>query len=395
LLARGSASKGFPQVIQTMTTTMSSRSWLRAGVGVLVALCLSAPGCGRSQSPAAAERAASRAALADPTVPADPAPQPAPEAPAPAASAEPARAATLILATIADNPQEEKDKDAEAAELLPYLARKLGPYGISHAKLVYCHSPAEMAAWIKEGKADIFDESPFASYIVHRLSGADEVILNRWKNYNEKFGGVLFTKSSSPVRKLDDLKGKLIAFRGDTSTTQYFLQKVQLIRLGYKLVEVASPTAAKIGPNEIGYYFAWSSRDKVTEDVVDGVAAAGGNSDEFIDKLLGHYGTEQGGKSRHPRAGAPEIRKDDLRVIARTPLVARRVVTIRKALDPKLKAAVKDVLLGLESSAEGRAILKSFGPAKKFAAIDEAGAYAGIADQGELIEAEIAKLAKQ
>lgn len=378
-----------------MTIMMISRSWRRACVGVLVALCLAAPGCSSSQPTSATEHPASRAAPADPTVAADPAPQPAPQAPAVSAPAEPGRAATLVLATIADNPQEEKDKDAEAAQLLPYLARKLGPYGITSAKLVYCHSPAEMARWIKEGKVDLFDESPFASYIVHRLSGADEVILNRWKNYNEKFGGVLFTKAQGPIRKLDDLKGKLIAFRGDTSTTQYFLQKVQLVRQGYKLVEVASPTAARIGPDEIGYYFAWSSRDKVTEDVVDGIAAAGGNSDEFIDKLLGHYGTEQGGKSRHPRAGLPEIKKDDLRVIARSPLVARRVVTIRKALDPKLKAAIKDMLLGLESSPEGQAILRSFGPAKRFAAIDEAAAYAGIADQGELIEAEIAKLAKQ
>lgn len=324
---------------------------------------------------------------------ADPAPQPTVPPPPAAAAAEPAREATLVLATIADNPQEGKDKDAEAAQLLPYLAQKLGPYGITHAKLVYCHNPAEMAQWIREGKVDVFDESPLSSYIVHRLSGADEVILNRWKNYNEKFGGVLFTRADSPIKKLDDLKGKLIAFRGDTSTTQYFLQKVQLIKQGYKLVEVQSPATAKVGPNEIGYYFAWSSRDKVTEDVFDGIAAAGGNSDEFIEKLLGHYGTEQGGTARHPRAGAPQIQKDQLRVIARSPLVTRRVVTIRKSLDPRLKTAIKDLLLGLEASAEGRAILKSFGPAKKFTVVDEATAYAGIADQGELVEREIAKFA--
>ena len=310
------------------------------------------------------------------------------------ASTEPTRGATLILATIADNPQEEKDQDAAAAQLLPYFVKKLAPYGITHAKLVYCHNPAEMARWMQEGKVDVFDESPFASYLEHRLSGADEVIANRWKNYNEKFGGVLFTKASGPITKLDDLKGKKIAFRGDTSTTQYFLQKVQLVKKGYKLVEVASPTA-KIGPNEIGYYFAWSSRDKVTEDVMDGLAAAGGNSDEFIDKLLGHFGTEQGGRSRHPRAGAPEIKSSDLRVISRSPLVTRRVVTIRKALDPRLKTAIKELLLSMESTPEGQAILKSFGPAQKFTAVDDAAAYAGIADQGELIEAEVRKFSQQ
>ena len=354
-----------------MTTMMASRSWPRACAGMLAALCLTYSGCGNTQPPT-----------------------PAPQPPDPNTSSEPAREATLILATIADNPQEEKDKDAEAAQLLPYLVKKLGAYGITHAKLVYCHNPAEMARWMKEGKVDVYDESPFSSYIEYRLSGADEVILNRWKNYNEKFGGVLFTKASGPIVKLDDLKGKMIAFRGDTSTTQYFLQKVQLIKQGYKLVEVPSPTT-KIGPDEIGFYFAWSSRDKVTEDVFDGIAAAGGNSDEFIDKLLGHHGTEQGGKSRHPRAGQPQIQKEELRVIARSPLVTRRVVTIRKALDPKLKAAIKDLLAGLDGSPEGQAILKSFGPAMKFTAVDAATAYAGIADQGQLIEDEVKKFAKQ
>jgi phosphonate transport system substrate-binding protein len=362
-----------------MTTKMTS-PWQRAGTGLLVALCWSYAGCGPAQPSGTVEHSTAQA--------------PASQPPDPNTTSEPAREATLILATIADNPQEEKDKDAEAVGLLPYLAKHLNAYGITSAKLVYCHSPAEMARWMKEGKVDLFDESPFASYLEHRMSGADEVILNRWKNYNEKFGGILFTKASGPVARLDDLKGKMIAFRGDTSTTQYFLQRVLLHKMGYKLVEVPAPTA-KIAADEIGFYYAWSSRDKVTEDVMDGVAAAGGNSDEFIDKLLGHFGTEQGGRSRHPRAGFPQITKEDLRVLARSPLVARRIVTIRKALDPRLKAAVKDLLVAMDGNPEGQAVLKSFGPAQKFAAIDEAAAYAGIADQGELIEDEVKKFAKQ
>ena len=358
-----------------MTKNMTSRWPVHSGI--LIALCLAMASCGPAQPSPAADHSTSH-------VP------PSSQPPDPNTSSDPPREATLILATIADNPQEEKDKAAEAVEMLPYLARNLSAYGITTAKLVYCHSPAEMAAWMKEGKVDLFDESPFASYVEHRLGGADEVILNRWKNANEKFGGVLFTRAAGPIAKLDDLKGKLIAFRGDTSTTQYFLQKAMLTRQGYKLVEVQEP-AMKVGPDEIGFYYAWSSRDKVTEDVMDGIAAAGGNSDEFIDKLLGHFGTEEGGRARHPRAGYPQIKKEELRILARTPLVMRRIVTIRKAMDPKLKTAVKDLLLAMDGTPEGQAVLKTFGPALRFTAIDEATAYAGIADQGELIEDEIKK----
>ncbi len=356
--------------------------WRHVRVSMAVALCWSAAACNSGQ-PSPAERPTPPLAVGESAlVP----PPPTTEAP---------RETTLILATIADNPQEEKDKDAEAVQFLPYLASHLGAYGITSAKLVYCHNPAEMAQWMKDGKVDLYDESPFASFLENHLSGgADEVILNRWKNANEKFGGVLFTKADGPITKLDDLKGKLIAFRGDTSTTQYFLQRVFLAKQGYKLVEVAQQTA-KVKPDEIGFYFAWSSRDKVTEDVMDGTAAAGGNSDEFIDKLLGHFGTEEGGRSRHPRAGVPQIQKEQLRILARTPLTMRRIVTIRKALDPKLKAAVKDLLLAMDSNPEGQAVLKTFGPAKRFTAVDAATAYAGIADQGGLVEDEIKKFSRQ
>jgi ABC-type phosphate/phosphonate transport system substrate-binding protein len=358
-----------------MTILTISRSWPRAFAGILVAFGVANPGCSPTQ----------------PSGPADHTPPAlAAQPPDPNTTSEPAREATLILATIADNPQEEKDKEAEAVDFLPYLAKSLKAYGITSVKLAYCHNPAEMAEWFKEGKVDLFDESPFASYVEHRLGGADEVILNRWKNDNEKFGGVLFTKASGPITKLDDLKGKMVAFRGDTSTTQYFLQKALLTKQGYKLVEVQQPTM-KVHPDEIGFYYAWSSRDKVTEDVMDGTAAAGGNSDEFIDKLLGHFGTEEGGRARHPRAGFPQIKKEELRILARTPLVMRRIVTIRKALDPRLKAAVKDVLLTMNTTPEGQAVLKTFGPAQRFTAVDEATAYAGIADQGELVEDEIKK----
>jgi ABC-type phosphate/phosphonate transport system substrate-binding protein len=363
----------------TMKTTSV---WQHVRVCMAVAFCWSAAACNPEHSAPTAERPA-------------PPPVAEPELTTPTTTTEAPREATLILSTIADNPQEEKDKDTEAVQFLPYLASHLRAYGITSAKLVYCHSPAEMAQWMKEGKVDLFDESPFASYLENRLSGgADEVILNRWKNANEKFGGVLFTKADGPITKLDDLKGKLVAFRGDTSTTQYFLQRALLAAQGYKLVEVAQ-TTEKVKPNEIGFYFAWSSRDKVTEDVMDGTAAAGGNSDEFIDKLLGHFGTEEGGRARHPRAGLPEIHKEQLRILARTPLAMRRIVTIRKALDPKLKAAVKDLLLAMDSTPEGQAVLKSFGPAKRFTAIDAATAYAGIADQGALIEDAVKKFSRQ
>jgi phosphonate transport system substrate-binding protein len=308
----------------------------------------------------------------------------------PSAALTSARETTLLWGTIADNPQEELDKLDEWGGFLKYMAENLSGHGITDVKLVFCHSPQEMADWLREGKVDLFDESPFAAYLVHRLGNADEPLLNRWKYGNETFGSVIFSRKDGGPTSLDELVGKMIAFRGDTSTANYFRPKAYLVKQGYKLVEKKN-SSDPVAPDEIGYFFAWSSRDKVVETVIDGSAAAGGLSDEFVEQLLG---SDVGppGSARHPRNEDRQPRRDDLRILVRVPPVLRRLVTVRKDLDPKLKAAIKEQLLGMHGSAEGRAVLATFGPSSRFSVADTAEvAYQGILDQGALVEQEIEK----
>lgn len=313
-------------------------------------------------------------------------------APAARATAAPGKGITLVWGTVADNPQEEKDKDEEHRQFFAYMLEHLREHGVEDIELVYSHDLKELGQWIREGKVDIFDESPFGAYLVHRFGGADEPIANRWKNGNEKFGSVIFSKKAGPIQTLDDLKGKMIVFRGDTSTANYFRPKVFLIRQGYKLVEKKSWNDP-VAPDEIGYYFSWESRDSQVEAVMAGRAAAGGVSDEFVDQLLGRDAGPPG-SARHPREGVPQTRKEDLRILARVPPVLRRVVTIRKSLDPKLKAAIREFFLTVHETPEGAAVMATFGPATQFSAVDTVEeAYQGILDQGELLEQEVQRFA--
>lgn len=317
---------------------------------------------------------------------------PAAQLEAPAAAITSAREKTLLWGTIADNPQEEQDKLDEWGNFLAYMTEHLAEHGITDVKLVFCHSPQEMADWMREGKVDLFDESPFAAYLVHRLGDADEPLLNRWKNGNEKFGSVIFAKKDGGPKSLDELVGKMIAFRGDTSTANYFRPKVHLVKQGYTLVEKKNP-GDPVAPGEIGYFFVWSSRDKVVETVVDGKAAAGGLSDEFVDQLLGKD-VGPAGSARHPRNEDRQPGREDLRILARVPPVLRRLVTVRKGLDPKLKAVVKELLVDMHNSAEGRAVMATFGPSTQFSVADtDEVAYQGILDQGDLVEQEVEKFA--
>lgn len=305
-------------------------------------------------------------------------------------AADPNRSSTLIWVTITAYPQEEIDKKAEFVQFLPYVAKNMAAYGIKDVKLVIAPSPSVVAAWLRDGKADFFDESPFAAYIANRLTGADEPFLNRWKYGTEKFTGVLFTKKQGGVNSIDDLKGKMIVLKDPTSTANYFLPKWYLISHGYKPVEkknVKDPVA----PDEIGYWFNNHSRDREIEMVMDGVVAAGGVSNEFIEKLLS-TGSDAAAQARHPRPGATQAKPEDLRILARGDIALRRLLTVRKGLDPRVKAAVKELLLNMNQNPEGQAILKTYGPSSQFSNADTPDvAYMGIIDKPkEVLDAEVA-----
>lgn len=307
------------------------------------------------------------------------------------ASADPNRDSTLIWVTIAAYPQEDIDKKAEYVQFLPYVAKQMSAFGIKDVKLVIAGGPAEVAAWLRDGKADFFDESPFSSYIVNQLTGADEPFLNRWKYGSEKFTGVLFTKKQGGVSSLDELKGKMIVLKDPTSTANYFLPKAYLLSKGYKLVE-KKDLKDPVAPDEIGYYFNNHSRDREIEMVMDGVVAAGGVSNEFLEKLLSK-GSDEAAQARHPRPGMPQTRPEDLVVLARGDLALRRLLTVRKNLNPRIKAAVKELLLNMHQTPEGQAILKTYGPSTRFSNADTPEtSYMGIIDKPQaLLQEEIAK----
>ena len=318
---------------------------------------------------------------------------PAPETPS---SATPENGGIVLTwGTIADNPQEEQDKIEEYGEFLKYMTEHLRDDGVKEVKLTFCHSPYEMGEWIRTGKVDLFDESPFGAYLVHRLGNADEPLLNRWKNGNEKFGAVIFTKKDGGPKSLDELKGKMMVFRGDTSTANYFLPRAHMADLGFTMVEKTGPDDP-VAPGTVGYYFVWSSRDKVVETVVDGTVAAGGVSDEFVDQLLGKD-VGPAGSARHPRDGAARIQKEDLNILARVSPALRRLATVRRDLDPRVKQAVKDLLVNMHKSPEGQRVLATFGPSSQFSIADtEEVAYQGLLNHPRPLEEEVEKfLAKK
>jgi phosphonate transport system substrate-binding protein len=267
---------------------------------------------------------------------------------------------------------EEGDFKAVTEEYQPfidYVAQKLSRYGVKEGKFLASGSPFEASKLIRQGKLDIYADSPFPAFVAGKLAGA-EPLVNRWKRGEEKYHSVIFVKKESNIRTLDDLRGKIIVFEKPDSTSAYFLPKAELIKRGYILNEKKGP-GDSVSQAEIGYYFAGGDR-LMFKDVAEGRADAGAQNEVDITRLTA-------------------TNKDDYRFIFKTIDVFRHVFMVRGGLDPMIKEALKTILLEMDETPEGREVLEKFKKTTKFTAFEPNidVAFKGIKELTGLIEKEI------
>ena len=289
------------------------------------------------------------------------------------APAEIPRAAILVIGTIGVDAEEKAGKEEEFRQLVDYVGRELGAYGIRKGELVIAESPVKMATLMRQGKVDIFIDSVFPAFVVNKLAGS-EPFLSRWKSGVEKYHAVIFTKSDSGITSLDDLKGKMITFAHPASTSRYFLPKSHLLERGYTLTEKSNPTD-QVAPDEIGYYFSDYRKVNTLEDVLSGVAAAASMKESDLDESLEELGEARG----------------TVRIISNTIDVFRHLVVVRRDLDPELKVALQEVLVAMDKTPEGQVVLKEFNKTKKFALFEPDGdeVFQAMRQHVELVEKEI------
>ncbi len=276
-----------------------------------------------------------------------------------------AREKRLVIGTVGEIPADEIE---EYQPFIDYIASKLASSGIEKGEVVVASSPAEMSKFMRQGKVDMYIDSPFPVYVVSKLAEA-EVLVDRWKKGEEKYHSVVFTRKDSNIDSLDELKGKVIAFESPYSTSGYFLPKSELIKRGYTLTEKTGPND-DVKSTEIGYYFT-NDQEKVTEDVLKGVAVAGAQNQRDV--------TDAAGDSM-----------SDLSIIFKSIDVYRHVIVARKGMPNDLKKSVKDIMVSLHESEEGRKMLADFKKTAKLGAHkDPDEVFEGVKELSALVESEI------
>jgi len=218
-----------------------------------------------------------------------------------------------------------------------YLARQLRSEGIDQEKVLVAESIPAMAALIQAKQVDLYIDSPFPTLAVSRLTGS-KLLLKRWKNGSAEYQAILFARKDSAIARLEELKGKMIAFEDPYSSTGYFFPKIALLKRNLRLAakrESSEPVRA----DEVGYVFSRGDTNTVFW-VLNGAVSAGAiDGDKYLRfaKNLGN-----------------------LKILHETEFFPRQIVSYRADLSEKLVKKIKEVLLHMPRSEEGARVLRDF-----------------------------------
>ena len=255
-------------------------------------------------------------------------------------------AKTITLGIVAETNQ--KEIEERFRDFVRYLGRKLSSTSKIEGKIVLAPTQSRLANLLSERKADFYMESPHPTYMINSVYGAGKLLLRRWKGGMADYHASIFTTRNGETKRLEDLKGKIIAFEDPESTSGYFLPRLFLTKRGFKLLP-----KTQIGPNvprgEVGYIFAYS-QDKLVDLVLTKQVAAGAFSNDDYTTLH-------------------DSKRSDITILAETASLPRHLVSVRKNLAPVLVKGLEKALLSMHQDLEGRSILQKADRTTKFDAL--------------------------
>jgi phosphonate transport system substrate-binding protein len=250
---------------------------------------------------------------------------------------------TITLGLVSETNQQ--DIAEHFRDLARYVARKLSASTDAEGQVVVARSLSELAKLLDQNKVDFFMESPYPTYVVNQVHGAAKLLLRRWKGGKAEYRSLIATTKNAGINRIQDLRGKIIAFEDAESTSGYFLPKLFLQRNGFKLSQV-SALSATVPATEVGYVFA-KTQPILVEWVLSKQVAAGALSDDDY-------------------AALDDKRKTDLNVLAQTELLPRHLVSVRKNLAPEMIERLGGILQSMHEDGEGQKILRSIDNTTKF-----------------------------
>jgi phosphonate transport system substrate-binding protein len=256
-------------------------------------------------------------------------------------------AKTITLGLVAKTHQ--KEIEAHFQDFVRYLAHRISDSRSKvQGRIILVSTQSQLANRLREKRADFYMESPHPTYMINDVYAAGKLLLRRWKGGMADYHAAIFTRKDGDVSRLENLKGKLIAFEDAESTSGYFLPKVFLTKRGFKLSQ-KSQADAKVAENEIAYIFA-QTQDRLMDLVLTKRVAAGAFSNDDHRNL-------------------DSVKKSAIVILAETASLPRHLVSVRRDLPGAISKSLEKALLEMHENREGRVLLDKADGTTKFDAL--------------------------
>jgi len=223
-----------------------------------------------------------------------------------------------------------------------YLTRQLEADGVTEGKFVTARDSLEMARLMRDGAIDLFMDSPLVAHTVNEASGS-VLFLRRWKDGQPDCQSVIFTRANSAIQSIRDLAGHTIAFSGADSTSSYILPRSLLTRAQLRLIGIEGFRSPAPAPH-LGFVFSGSDENTIFQ-VLAGHVEAGAAGSLDVQRLT--------------QAGL-------VRVVEKSDAMPCHVISHRPGLPADLASRIRAILIGMDQTEEGRAVLAKFDHTDRF-----------------------------
>lgn len=256
----------------------------------------------------------------------------------------------LVLGRISDDPRSHYE---QLKPLLDYVVPRMAGVGIRSGRILMARDLRQMAAYLRRGQIDWVTETAGNAASLERIAGA-HLLLGTERDGATHYRSLVFVRADSPVRSLQDLRGRSIAFQNPFSTTAYYLPTILLLDAGLPVEPLLTPMD-KPSPGMVGYVFARTEA----------------NIGAWVHKRLVDAGAMSNLDWQNPQR-MPTAYARDLRIIAESRPVPRALILTRGSMPPRVEARLREVLLEAAQDPEAGEALRRFINTSRFVPLDAA-----------------------
>ena len=266
----------------------------------------------------------------------------------------------LVLGAVSDDPAADYGR---LKPLLDYTVARLAGAGIREGRILMARDARQMASYLRRGRVDWVTGSAATGMRLQMQAGAQPLLVDE-RHGASRSSTLVFVRRDANLRRLEDLRGRSIAFADGSSAGAYYMPALQLLEHRLPLQLLASPLD-RPGADAVGYVFARSQTN---------IAA-------WVHRGLVDAGTVSDVDWENPQAMPPALREGFV-VIDRSPDYPRALEMVRGDLAPGLRERLRDVLLQAASDPDAREPLLEYAGTTRFLSIDPDAA-AGLRRIGE------------